>query len=151
MGAVNQSGRLSYCSSAVAPIQTGPHSALYPLGHPVRTSSERMAKARSKPLAHLPGTARQPRGSELCSAGSPYGTTLPVLQPGPWGQASSASSGLRTGHSWEWIQENRKGGSCWPRAGAGLSCSPSLHPRHPHISHRWQPCWLVTPPLQIRG
>lgn len=62
-------------------------------------------------LARLPRAAR-PRGW-LGSAGSPHGAALPVPRPGHRGQAGLASCGLRTGHSWERGQENRKGGSCW--------------------------------------
>lgn len=99
--------------STTIPIQTGRGHFPYLPGHPGQNAG-------SQPLAHC-AQGCPAKGSKLCSAGSPCSTALPVLWSGRWCQASLASCGLGTGHSWEWVQENRKGGSCWPLSGLGPS------------------------------
>lgn len=120
---------------------------------PPRTSGpgpwRRTSQGWEEPLAHFAQGCWLARGSELCPAGSPCSTALLVPWPGHWDQASLASCGLGTGHSWEWAQENRKGGSCWPWSefGPSFTTQPPPNPRHPT---RRQPYWPAASPLQIR-
>lgn len=132
--------------STTISIQTGPGHVHYVPGHPGQVCG-------SEPLDHLAQVCPA-QGDELYSTGSPCGTALLVLRPGCWYPASSASCGLWTGHSWEGVQENRKGGCCWPWSELGPFSPPPLHPSRPMPSPspptRWQPCWSVTSPLPTK-
>lgn len=117
--------------SSTAPLQTGLGRVPYLLGCPGQALGGGQAKAGRSLWPTLPGAVGRPRGSELCSAGSPPSEALLVPWPGHTAEPSLASYGFGTGHSWEWVQENRKGVAAGHGQNSGLPSFPQL-PASPH-------------------
>ena len=121
--------------SSTAPLQTGLGWVPYILGCPGQALGGGQAKAGRSLWPTLPGAVGRPRGSELRSAGSPLSEALLVPWPGHAAEPSLASYGFGTGHSWEWVQENRKGVDAGHGQNSGLPSFPQL-PASPHSPER---------------
>lgn len=129
-------------TSTTAPIQPG-------LSHVLSSPDIRVRQVRGGRTRDGRKSGSFRPGLPVCARGLSWAlqevhTTQPSWFPAwPLGQAGSASYGLRTRHSQDQIQENRKGGSCcWPWSGLGPSSLPHLHPLQkqaggpdPHSQH----------------